>query len=123
MDRKDVRRTSRGTQLAWKATQEALACSGLDLAREDRSRIGVEMGLAFGGWDIVEEEGRKLEEGGPRRFNPANATAALISNAPTFIAIKCGVTGPANSQVTACATGITPASAKPCAASSEATRM
>ena len=107
MDRKDVRRTSRGTQLAWKATQEALACSGLDLAREDRSRIGVEMGLAFGGWDIVEEEGRKLEEGGPRRFNPANATAALISNAPTFIAIKCGVTGPANSQVTACATGIT----------------
>ena len=107
MDRKDVRRTSRGTQLAWKATQEALAFSGLDLAREDRSRIGVEMGLAFGGWDIVEEEGRKLEEGGPRRFNPANATAALISNAPTFIAIKCGVTGPANSQVTACATGIT----------------
>ena len=107
MDRKDVRRTSRGTQLAWKATQEALAFSGLDFAREDRSRIGVEMGLAFGGWDIVEEEGRKLEEGGPRRFNPAHATAALISGAPTFIAIKCGVTGPANSQVTACATGIT----------------
>lgn len=107
MDRKDVRRTSRGTQLAWKATQEALAHSGLDLSQEDSSRIGVEMGLAFGGWDIVEEEGRKLEENGPRRFNPANATAALISGAPTFIAIKCGVTGPTNSQVTACATGIT----------------
>lgn len=107
MDRKDIRRTSRGTQLAWKATQEALAHSGLDLSQEDRSRIGVEMGLAFGGWDIVEEEGRKLEENGPRRFNPANATAALISGAPTFIAIKCGVTGPTNSQVTACATGIT----------------
>jgi 3-oxoacyl-[acyl-carrier-protein] synthase II len=65
------------------------------------------MGLAFGGWDIVEEEGRKLEEGGPRRFNPASATAALISSTPTFIAIKCGITGPTNSQVTACATGIT----------------
>ena len=107
MDRKEVRRTSRGTQLAWKATQEALTRSGLDLSQEDRSRVGVEMGLAFGGWDIVEEEGRKLEEGGPKRFNPASATAALISSAPTFIAIKCGITGPANSQVTACATGIT----------------
>ena len=107
MDRKDVRRTSRGTQLAWKATQEALTRSGLDLSQEDRSRVGVEMGLAFGGWDIVEEEGLKLEEGGPKRFNPASATAALISGAPTFIAIKCGITGPANSQVTACATGIT----------------
>ena len=107
MDRKDVRRTSRGTQLAWKATQEALTRSGLDFSQENRTRIGVEMGLAFGGWDIVEEEGRKLEEGGPKRFNPAIATAALISSAPTFIAIKCGITGPANSQVTACATGIT----------------
>ena len=107
MDRKDVRRTSRGTQLAWKATQEALTRSGLDFSQEDRTRIGVEMGLAFGGWDIVEEEGRKLEEGGPKRFNPASATAALISSAPTFIAIKCGITGPTNSQVTACATGIT----------------
>ena len=107
MDRKDVRRTSRGTQLAWKATQEALTRSSLDFSQEDRTRIGVEMGLAFGGWDIVEEEGRKLEEGGPKRFNPATATAALISSAPTFIAIKCGITGPANSQVTACATGIT----------------
>lgn len=107
MDRKDARRTSRGTQFAWKATQDALAQSGLDLSAEDRARIGVEMGLAFGGWDIVEEESRKIEESGPKRFNPANATAALISGAPTFIAIKCGITGPANSQVTACATGIT----------------
>ena len=56
--------------------------------------MGVEMGLAFGGWDIVEEEGLKLEEGGPKRFNPASATASLISGAPTFIAIKCGITGP-----------------------------
>ena len=50
---------------------------------------------------------RKLEENGPKRFNPATATAALISSAPTFIAIKYGITGPTNSQVTACATGIT----------------
>nr|HRJ40620.1 beta-ketoacyl synthase N-terminal-like domain-containing protein [Caldilineaceae bacterium] len=107
MDRKEARRTSRGTQFAYKAAQDAVAMAGLALEQEDRRRIGVEIGLAFGGWDIVEEESAKLTEGGPRRFNPANGTAALISGTPTFVAIKLGVTGPTNSQVTACATGIT----------------
>lgn len=107
MDRKDARRTGRGTQFAYKAALDAVKMSGLDLEQENRKRVGVEIGLAFGGWDIVEEESAKLAEGGPRRFNPANATAALISGAPTFIAIKFGIYGPTNSQVTACATGIT----------------
>ena len=107
MDRKEARRTGRGTQFAYKAAQDAIAMSGLDLEQEDKRRIGVEIGLAFGGWDIVEEESAKLAAGGPRRFNPAAGTAALISGTPTFIAIKLGVTGPTNSQVTACATGIT----------------
>lgn len=107
MDRKEARRTGRATQFAYKAATDALQMSGLHLESENRRRIGVEIGLAFGGWDIVEEESAKLAEGGPRRFNPANGTAALISGTPTFLAIKFGVTGPTNSQVTACATGIT----------------
>ncbi|MBI3960390.1 MAG: beta-ketoacyl-[acyl-carrier-protein] synthase family protein [Chloroflexi bacterium] len=107
MDRKEARRTGRATQFAYKAAQDAVRMAGLDWEQEDRRRIGVEIGLAFGGWDIVEEESAKLAEGGPRRFNPANGTAALISSTPTFVAIKFGVTGPTNSQVTACATGIT----------------
>ena len=107
MDRKEARRTGRATQFAYKAATDAVKMAGLDLEQEDRRRVGVEIGLAFGGWDIVEEESAKLAEGGPRRFNPANGTAALISGTPTFVAIKFGVTGPTNSQVTACATGIT----------------
>ena len=107
MDRREARRTGRGTQLAWKATQDALAMSGLDLAQENRDRVGVEIGLAFGGWDIVEEQGQRIAEGGPRKINPVLGPAALISGTPTFIAIKLGITGPTNSQVTACATGIT----------------
>ncbi|RME52358.1 MAG: beta-ketoacyl-[acyl-carrier-protein] synthase II, partial [Caldilineae bacterium] len=107
MERREARRTSRATQFAWKATQEALAMARLDLTQEERSRVGVEIGLAFGGWDIVEEQSAKLEADGPRRFNPALAPAALISGTPTYIAIQLGVTGPTNSQVTACATGIT----------------
>lgn len=107
MDRKEARRTGRATQFAYKAATDAVQMAGLNLEAEDRQRVGVEIGLAFGGWDIVEEESAKLAEGGPRRFNPAQGTAALISGTPTFLAIKFGITGPTNSQVTACATGIT----------------
>jgi len=107
MDRKEARRTGRATQFADKATQDALRMARLNLEQTDRRRVGVEIGLAFGGWDIVERESAKLAAGGPRRFNPASGTAALISGTPTFIAIKLGVTGPTSSQVTACATGIT----------------
>lgn len=107
MDRKEARRTGRATQFAYKAATDAVRMAGLDWEQEDRRRVGVEIGLAFGGWDIVEEESAKLAEGGPRRFNPANGVAALISGTPTFVAIKFGLTGPTNSQVTACATGIT----------------
>ncbi len=106
MDRREARRTSRGTQLAWKATLEALEAARLDVAQEPPGRVGLEIGLAFGGWDIVEEQSALLESRGPRRFNVALAPAALISGTPTYIAIQLGITGPTNSQVTACATGI-----------------
>ena len=56
---------------------------------------------------LLRRRAASWRENGPKRFNPASATAALISSAPTFIAIKHGITGPTNSQVTACATGIT----------------
>lgn len=107
MDRKEARRVSRATQFAWKAAADALKDAHLDLAQEDRTRVGIEIGLAFGGWDIVEEQSALIERRGPRRFNPVAAPGALISGTPTYIAIQLGVMGPANSQVTACATGIT----------------
>ena len=95
MDRKDVRRTSRGTQLAWKATQEALTRSGLDLSEEDRSARGCGDGagirrLGYCGGGGPQAGGRRAQT---LQSGPA-ATAALISGAPTFIAIKCGITGP-----------------------------
>lgn len=107
MDRKEVRRVGRATQFAWKATLEALSQSGIDLSREEMHRVGIEIGLAFGGWDIVEEQSAILAAKGPRRINPALAPGALISGTPTYIAIQLGIRGPVNSQVTACATGIT----------------
>ncbi len=106
MERKDTRRTSRATQFAWKATQEALQHARLDLAQEETSRIGIEIGDAFGGWDLIEEQTQLLYSRGYKRINPIMCLAALISGTPTYIGMRLGVTGMASSQVTACATGV-----------------
>ncbi len=106
MDRKDTRRTSRATQFAWKATQEALHHARLDLTQEESSRIGIEIGDAFGGWDLIENQSLILHGRGYKRINPIMCLAALISGTPTYIGMRLGVTGITSSQVTACATGV-----------------
>lgn len=106
IDRRDVRRISRATQFAWKATQEALAHADLDMEKEDGNRVAVEIGNAFGGWDLIESQSRLFFDQGFRKVNPAMCIGALISGTPTFIGMRLGVTGVAHSSVTACATGI-----------------
>ncbi len=106
IDRKDARKISRATQFAWKATQEALSAAQLHVEAEDRSRIAVEIGNAFGGWDLVEAQQTVLQRQGFRRVNPVTCLGALISGTPTFIGMRLGLTGLAHSSVTACATGI-----------------
>ncbi len=106
MERKDTRRTSRATQFAWKATQEAIEHAQLDLTQENLNRIGIEIGDAFGGWDLIEEQSELLHRHGYKRINPIMCLAALISGTPTYIGMRLGVTGVTTSPVTACATGI-----------------
>jgi 3-oxoacyl-[acyl-carrier-protein] synthase II len=106
LDKREVRRVSRGTQFALKVAQEAVAQSGLKMEETNPYRVGVEVGLAFGGWEIVEEQTLLHETKGPKRFNPALVLGALISGGPTQVAIHFGAKGPTNSPVAACATGI-----------------
>lgn len=107
MDAKEAKRLGSVTQYAWVATQEAIADAGLDIGAMDRDRIGIEMGSAFGALDLLEEQVLALQKGGPRRIKPTVGPSVLISTTPCFIAISLGVTGPVDSRMTACATGIT----------------
>jgi len=107
MDAKDAKRLGAVTQYAWTATQEALADSVLDLAHEDKDRVGIEMGSAFGALDLLEQQVLVLDKGGPRRIKPTVGPSVLISTTPCYIAINLGVTGPVDSRMSACATGIT----------------
>lgn len=107
MDRREARRLGTVTQYSWAATLEALEASGLDLSQNNLERVGIEIGSAFGALDVLEEQSHILSERGHRAIRPTVAPAVLISTTPCYAAIQLGITGPVNSQVTACATGIT----------------
>lgn len=106
LSRREVRRLGRVTHLALASTEEALADAKLDLDSEDPTRMGIELGSAFGAMDIVEQESEKIRTKGPRGINPAVAPAVLVSTTPCHLAIRYGVQGPVNSPVAACATGV-----------------
>jgi 3-oxoacyl-(acyl-carrier-protein) synthase len=122
MDFKEAKRIGKVTQFSWAATQEAIATSGLDLSQEDRERVGLDIGSAFGAMDVLEEQSHTLRDHGPRRINPTVAPAVLISTTPCYVAIQAGIQGPVNSQVTAARPASYP-SARPHAAYSMGMRM
>lgn len=106
MDKRDARRMAPFLHFAVAAAQEAVADSGLDLNQEDPTRVGVEIGSAIGGADVVEEERLTLEREGLKKVNPSAIPALLINMPGCFIAIHHNIRGPVNASVTACATGI-----------------
>ncbi|HXW01059.1 MAG TPA: beta-ketoacyl synthase N-terminal-like domain-containing protein, partial [Anaerolineae bacterium] len=70
MDKRDARRMAPFLHFAVAAAQEAIANAGLDLSQEDPTRVGVEIGSAIGGADVVEEERLTLEREGVKKVNP-----------------------------------------------------
>ncbi len=106
MDKRDARRMAPFLHFAVAAAQEAVAHAELDFSREDPIRVGVEIGSAIGGSDVVEEQALILAERGAKKVNPAAIPALLINMPGCFVAINFDIRGPVNASVTACATGI-----------------
>ena len=105
MEFKEAKRMARFSQFAVAATREALQHAGLDLSKEDLTRVGVEMGTAIGGIDLIEEQTITFHERGPGRVNPTMIPIIIANAAACHIAIMLGIKGPTNSPVAACATG------------------
>lgn len=105
MDAKEARRLSPFIQYAIIAALEAMADAGFDPAREDPDRVGVEIGSALGGVQLIEEQRLVLENRGVRAVNPTMLPAVLINSAACAVAIRFGIHGPVSAPVAACATG------------------
>jgi len=103
-NRKDARKMDRFTQYAMVASDEALADSGLDLEKEDRTRIGVIWGAGIGGLETFQNEVLNFSNGdGSPRFNPFFIPKMIADIAPGQISIKHNLQGPNFTTVSACA--------------------
>jgi 3-oxoacyl-[acyl-carrier-protein] synthase II len=83
----------------------ALADAELDLAREDRERVGVMMGTALGGVGLAEEQHARYVEGGVRAVDPGLALMVFAGAASCNVAIAFGVSGPNSTNGMSCASG------------------
>jgi 3-oxoacyl-[acyl-carrier-protein] synthase II len=101
MDRKSAQRLARFSQFAVAASTMALADSGLDLAKEDSFRVGVDMGTGIGGF--IEMTGGAIAYATKGRLNPLYAPTIIPNMAAAQVAIAFHVRGPNATVTTACA--------------------
>ncbi len=93
-DRKAVRHMDRDSQFALAAAIMAAADSGLDISKEDASRIGTFIGTGIGGIITTEATVERIEKRGPTKVNPF-AVPMMIANMPSaHISIHFGLEGP-----------------------------
>ena len=106
LDRKEVRKMDRYTQLAMISAIQGVKDSGLDLETVDKSRIGVVYGVGIGGIHTFQEEvvyyGQHIEAG--PKFNPFFIPKMISDIAAGQISILFGFHGPNYSTCSACAT-------------------
>jgi 3-oxoacyl-[acyl-carrier-protein] synthase II len=105
MDHKLARRIGRYAQFAIAAAGEALQHSGLDLKQLDPSRVATLVASAIADFPFLESQMRHLFEKGPGKTNPFSVPRIGTSMASGNVSLQYGLTGPAFSVSSACATG------------------
>ena len=105
METKRAKRLDRFGQLAVAASKMALEDSGIDLAREDRERVGTMMGTALGGIAYAEEQLGNFLKGGLREVDPLLALSVFGGAASCNVAIEFGVQGVNSTNAMSCASG------------------
>lgn len=105
LSQKAARRLDRFSQLGVSSALLAVADAGLDLAAEDRDRIGVMMGSALGGVAEAEAQAGTYMRMGLKHVAPTLATAVFGGAVSCNIAIQLGVSGPNATNGMSCASG------------------
>ena len=105
MSAKEARRMARCSQLAIAAAKEALADAGLSGFDNAGERVGVVMGTAIGGFDMMMQGVDTLREKGVKRLSPFAIPEALPNMPAHHVSLHYGARGFNNTVVTACAAG------------------
>ena len=105
IDRKEARKMDRCTQLAMISAMQGVKDSGMDLEKEDKTRIGVVYGIGIGGIKTFQDEvmyyGQHKEDG--PKFNPFFIPKMIADIAAGQISMHFGFHGPNYVTTSACA--------------------
>jgi 3-oxoacyl-[acyl-carrier-protein] synthase II len=105
LEAKRAKRLDRFGHLAVSSARLALDDAGIDLAGEDRERIGSTMGSALGGVSYAESQMHVFYEKGLKAIDPALALMVFAGAASCNIAIEFGIQGPNSTNAMSCASG------------------
>jgi 3-oxoacyl-[acyl-carrier-protein] synthase II len=102
---KRAKRLDRFAQFSVVGAQLALDDANLDLAKEDRERVGANMGTALGGVGYAEGQLAVYLQQGLRAVDATLALAVFGGAASCNIAIELGAMGPNSTNAMSCASG------------------
>jgi 3-oxoacyl-[acyl-carrier-protein] synthase II len=105
LEAKRAKRLDRFGQFSVVAARQALEDAHIDLASEDRDRIGTMMGSALGGVAYAEEQLGLFLTQGLRAVEPMLALTVFGGASSCNIAIELGVRGPNSTNAMSCASG------------------
>lgn len=105
IDAKDCKRMDRFIQFAVVASIEAMKDSGLDLEKEDLTRIGVIAGSGAGGFMSIEKNHAAMLQKGFNKCSPFTVPMLISNMGSGRIAMHFGLRGLNKAVVSACATG------------------
>ncbi|HEX2717086.1 MAG TPA: beta-ketoacyl-ACP synthase II [Gemmatimonadaceae bacterium] len=105
MEAKRAKRLDRFGQLSVASARLAIDDARLDLAREDRERVGAMMGTALGGVAYAEGQLANFLQQGLRGVDPLLALAVFGGAASCNVAIEFGVQGVNSTNAMSCASG------------------
>jgi 3-oxoacyl-[acyl-carrier-protein] synthase II len=105
LDDRRTKRLDRFGQFTVACARLAVEDSELDLAAEDRERIGSTMGTALGGVGFAEEQFKVFKAEGIKSVAPTLATNVFAGAASCNVAIEFGVQGPNSTNAMSCASG------------------
>ena len=103
---KEARRYDRYVHYGVAAGTQAIRDAGLDLEKEDLTRIGCSIGSGIGGLGMICDKYLALHERGARRVSPFMIPGTIINMISGQLSIMFGLKGPNIAHVTACTTGL-----------------
>jgi 3-oxoacyl-[acyl-carrier-protein] synthase II len=106
MDFKIAKRLSRFAQFALAASQMAAEDSFIDFSREDPNRMGVFVGTAIGGGDVIETQHNIFIEKGAKRIAPFAVVSISTHSASGAISCEFNLKGPNTTISSGCNTGL-----------------